>query len=439
MSDVSSRRTPAASPLRGRIPLGRAVAAVLVLVALGTAIALTVIHPDVLLRLVPSPDMRELHPDFDTFWHSAVALLQGSDIYHTPAKLTNLNPPVLSVLLAPFALLEALTAYRLWALLTLLMIVAAVLAVARELRLGKGWTAVAVVALLLSSPLHGTLVLGQIYGLLLVALVAGWIAERRGHPLLAGVLYGVAVAFKPSLAPILLLPFVQRRWRPGVAGVVGAGVATLIGVVPAGWSSGLEWLRIGLTAPVPDVVDNAALPGVAVRMGVPSEVGTLAGALVLVLTLVVLARRAGRGAADPAGTAPWAVAAAGLLTAPIAWHNYLLLVWPGLLVLIALGRERAWTRPVSAVLLAFPIIPVSWGALWADDDPWSPLGRSLYCAILLSYWVALLAGSSASPARRAHTSLPPGGAANPAAVVPPPDAVAPAPDPAERSSASPTS
>ncbi|WP_141566567.1 glycosyltransferase family 87 protein [Pseudonocardia sp. N23] len=404
MSDSHPQRPAVAARLRGAATPGRIVAAVLVAVALGTAVTLTVRYQPVLLGMVPSPDMRELHPDFDTFWHSAVAMLHGDDIYRTPAKLTNLNPPVLSVLLAPFALLGALPAYRLWIALTLLMIVGAVLAVARELRLGTFWTTAAVLALLLSSPLHGTLLLGQIYGLLLVAMAAGWIAERRGRPVLAAVLYGVAVAFKPSLAPILLLPFVQGRWRPGAAGIGGAAAATLVGVAVAGWSSGLEWLRIGLTTAVPDVGDNAALPGVAVRFGLSSTIGTAAGALLLVATLVVLGRSARRGAADPAGTAPWAVVAAGLLTAPIAWHNYLLLLWPGVLVLVALGREQPgreqpgrelrWSRPVAAVLLAVPVIPVSWGALWADGDPWSPVGRSLYCVVLLAYWVSLLVASS---------------------------------------------
>lgn len=391
---VVSDSLPRGSALAARVNAGRVLAAVLVLVALGTAVTLTIRYQPILLGMVPSPDMRELHPDFDTFWHSAVAMLHGDDIYRTPAKLTNLNPPVLSVLLAPFALLEALPAYRLWVALTALMIVGAVWAVARELRIGRLWTTAALLALVLSSPLHGTLLLGQIYGLLLVALAAGWIAERRGHPMLAAVLYGVAVAFKPSLAPILLLPFVQGRWRPGAAGIAGAAVATLVGVAAAGWSSGIEWLRIGLTTAVPDVVDNAALPGVAVRFGLPSAVGTAVAALLLVATLVVLGRRARAGAADPAGTAPWAVVAAGLLTAPIAWHNYLLLLWPGVLVLVALGR-----RPLAAVLLAVPVIPVSWGALWADGDVWSPVGRSLYAAILLAYWVSLLVASSVPAAR----------------------------------------
>ena len=92
-------------------------------------------HRDALVTLLPLPDMRELHADFDTFRLSAVALVSGGDIYDTPAKLTNLNPPLLTVLLAPTALLDALTGYRIFAALTLLLVVGAIVAVTRELRL----------------------------------------------------------------------------------------------------------------------------------------------------------------------------------------------------------------------------------------------------------------------------------------------------------------
>jgi len=64
--------------------------------------------------MIPTTDMYEVHVDFDTFWHSAVALWQGNDIYTTPAKLTNLNPTLLTVLLAPFAWLDAPTGKALW-------------------------------------------------------------------------------------------------------------------------------------------------------------------------------------------------------------------------------------------------------------------------------------------------------------------------------------
>lgn len=369
-----------ASPVRR--PVLRAASVVVALGAVALAVGLTVAHPNGLLTLLPSTDMRELHVDFDTFWHSAVALTQGADIYDTTAKLRNLNPPLLSLVLAPLAGLDPLLAYRVFAAFTLVLVLAAVVVVCRELRLGWGWTVGATVAMALSSPLHGTLVLGQIYGVLLALLVAGWLCERRGHPRAAGVCYGVAVALKPSLAPVLLLPLAQRRWPAFWAGVVGAGAATVVGALAAGPSSALEWLRIGFSEPVPDVLDNAALPGFLLRLGLPSAIGTVLGFVALVGTLVWIHRRG----ADPAGTAPFAVIAAGLLMSPISWHNYLLLLWPGILVAVAGGLVREW----ALALFALPLIPVSWGELWTDGNPWTPLGRGLYTAILAAYWITLL-------------------------------------------------
>jgi len=265
--------------------------------------------------------------------------------------------------------------------------------VAHELRLPRTTTVAVALVVLGSSPLHGTLLLGQIYGLLLVGLAAGWIAERRGHAVLAAALYGVTVALKPSLAPLLLLPLVLRRWRPALAGWGAAAGASLLGVLVAGPASGLTWLRIALTEPVPDVADNASLPGLVVRLGLPSAIGTALGLAVLGATLATVHRRAfvGPGRVDPGGTAPFAVLAAGLLLSPIAWHNYLMLLWPGMMALLA-ADPRAPHRPGrAAVLLAVAVVPVSWNALWPPGLWWTVPGRSFYCAILLAYWWVLLA------------------------------------------------
>ncbi|MHA6617106.1 glycosyltransferase family 87 protein [Pseudonocardia sp. DLS-67] len=377
----------------------RAVSGLLVLASLVVTVALHVRHPDALVTMLPGTDMRDLHVDFDTFWHSAVALVGGDDIYDTPAKLTNLNPPLLTVLLAPFAWLDALSAYRVFVVLTLLLVAASVLAVARELRLSRTATVLALLAVLASSPLHGTLVLGQIYPLLLAGLVAGWIAERRGRPVLAAVLYGVTVALKPSLAPVLLLLAVQRRWVPLRAGIAAAVVATLAGAIVAGPSSAIEWLKIAFTEPVPDTVDNASLPGLAVRFGVPAVFGMLAGLAVLVGTLVWVGRN--RHRVDPAGTAPWAVLAAGLLFSPIAWHNYLMLLFPGALALVPLGLGA-----LTAAGLALAVIPVSWNADWPPEGIGADIGRSLYCAILLGYWAVLLSSSVRSASVRSASEEP---------------------------------
>lgn len=385
----------------------RAVARVVTVAALLTAAGLFAFGNPPLLALLPSPVVPITHVDFDTFWRSSVALVQGTGIYDTDAKLHNLNPPILSLLLAPLGMLDAVLAYRIFAVLTVLMVAGSVFAAARELRFGRWWTAVAVVTVLASSPLHGTLALGQIYGVLLVGVTAGWIAERRGHPRLAAALYGVTVAIKPSLAPLLLLPAVQRRWPEFRTGMAAAALTTLAGMAAAGFSTGPQWLRMALTEPVATVLDNAALPGLAIRWGLPSLVGTLVGGALMLGTLVLIAVRtrrwgadtesSGRGTrvdtargTDPAGVAPWVVLATGLLAAPISWHNYLILLWPGLLVVVASGRAGDTRRVVVGALLALAVIPITWSDLWAAGNPFTPVGTAFYSAVLLATWLTLL-------------------------------------------------
>jgi len=90
---------------RSRPTVGWVVAGVVAVASVLAMVWLDVLYPP-LPVMIPTTDMYEVHVDFDTFWHSAVALWQGNDIYTTPAKLTNLNPPLLTVLLAPFAWLN---------------------------------------------------------------------------------------------------------------------------------------------------------------------------------------------------------------------------------------------------------------------------------------------------------------------------------------------
>jgi alpha-1,2-mannosyltransferase len=51
----------------------------------------------------------------------------------------------------------------------------------------------------------------------------------------------------------------------------------------------------------------------------------------------------------------WALVAASLLASPIAWHNYLVLLGPGILLLLARGRVAP-----ALLLLALQAIPPDW-------------------------------------------------------------------------------
>jgi alpha-1,2-mannosyltransferase len=338
-----------------------------------------------------STDSMAIHGDFDTFWRSAAALWEGRDVYDTGARLTNLNPPFWILLVSPLGLLEPLAAYRVFALITLVITVGYLAWMADELRLRSRWAVVGAVMLLLSSPLLATLALGQIYPVLALGLVAAWVADRRGRPSISGGALGLVVALKPSLAPVLLWPLVRRRWRAFGAALASGVAATLVAAVAVGPGATLDWLGLLSDRSASPYWDNASLPGAAARLFTESEFAqhvailpwTIPVAYALGIgAIAITAVRAGRG--SEAGL--WALVAASLLASPIAWHNYLVLLGPGILVLLARGS----TAP-AFLLLALQSIPGQWPLLWNEmDTVAASLALTLYLVILIAHWLALL-------------------------------------------------
>ncbi|MCA1687125.1 MAG: DUF2029 domain-containing protein [Actinobacteria bacterium] len=338
-----------------------------------------------------STDSMAIHGDFDTFWRSAAAFWEGKDVYDTGAGLTNLNPPLWTLLISPLGLLEPLVAYRVFVLISLLITVGYLAWMAEELRLRPRWAVLGAVMLLLSSPLLATLALGQIYPFLALGLVAAWVADRRDRPSISGTALGLVVALKPSLAPVLLWPLVRRRWGAFGAALVSGAAATLAAAVVVGPGATLDWLGLLSDRSPSPYWDNASLPGAAARLFTENEFAqhvaispwTILVAYALGIgAIAITAARAGRGSE----VGLWALVAASLLASPIAWHNYLVLLGPGILVLLARGR----TAP-AFLLLALQSIPGQWPLLWNEEDTVvASLALTLYLYILIAHWLALL-------------------------------------------------
>jgi hypothetical protein len=338
-----------------------------------------------------STDSMDIHGDFDTFWRSAEAFWGGNDLYDTGARLTNLNPPLWILLISPLGLLDALVAYRIFAVITLIITIGYLAWMADELRLRPLWAVVGVMMLLLSSPLLATLALGQIYPVLALGLVASWVADRRERPLICGWVLGLVVALKPSLAPVLLWPLVRRRWRAFGGALASGAAATLVAAAVVGPRATLDWLRLLSDRSASAYWDNASLPGAAARLFTDNE---FAQHLAIMPWTVLFAYALGIGAiaitavgiGRGSGAGLWALVAASLLASPIAWHNYLVLLGPGILLLLARGR----TAP-AFLLLALQAIPAQWPLLWNERGTVAAsLALTLYLYILIAHWLALL-------------------------------------------------
>jgi alpha-1,2-mannosyltransferase len=336
----------------------------------------------------------EFHVDFDSFWRSARAMLEGHNIYDTGVSLVNLNPPLWTVLISPLGLLEPITAYRVFVLISLVVVVGYLAWTAEELRLRPGWTVVGVVMLLLSSPLLATLALGQVYPVLAFGLVAAWVADRRNGQEISGAALGLVVALKPSLLPVLLWPLVRRRWRALVAALIAGAVATLVGVVVLGPGATLDYIGVLRQQPVSTYWDNASLPSAAARLFTENpyaqNVATLpwmvpVGYALGIIAIIITAMSVRHG--PEVGL--WVLVAASLLASPIAWHNYLVLLGPGILLLLARGRAAT-----ALLLLALQSIPAQWPLIWNDKGTVAAsLAMTLYLYILIAHWLALLAAT----------------------------------------------
>jgi alpha-1,2-mannosyltransferase len=334
------------------------------------------------------------HVDFDSFWRSARAMLEGRNIYDTGVELVNLNPPLWTVLISPLGLLGPITAYRVFVLISLVVVVGYLAWTAEELRLRPGWTAIGVVMLLLSSPLLATLALGQVYPVLALGLVVAWVADRRDRQEISGVALGLVVALKPSLLPVLLWPLVRRRWRALLAALISGAVATIVGVLVLGPGTTLDYIRVLREQPVSTYWDNASLPSAAARLftqnpyaqtvaTLPWMVGVAYALGIIAIVLTAIRVRHG----PEVGL--WALVAASLLASPIAWHNYLVLLGPGILLLLARGRAAT-----AFLLLALQAIPAQWPLIWNDRGTvTASLAMTLYLYILVAHWLALLAAT----------------------------------------------
>ena len=338
------------------------------------------------------------HVDFDSFWRSAKAMLEGRNIYDTGVDLVNLNPPLWTVLISPLGLLEPITAYRVFVLISLVVVVGYLAWTVEELRLGPGWTVVGAVMLLLSSPLLATLALGQVYPLLALGLVAAWVADRRDGQKVSGAALGVVVALKPSLLPVLLWPLVRRRWRALLTALAAGAVATLFGIVVLGAGATLDYVGVLGDQSVSAYWDNASLPSAAARLFTENpyaqNVATLPWMVPVayVLGIGAIALTAMRVRHGPE-VGLWALVAASLLASPIAWHNYLVLLGPGILLLLARGRTAT-----AFLLLALQSIPAQWPLIWNDRGTVvASLAMTLYLYILISHWLALVAATRESP------------------------------------------
>jgi len=284
-------------------------------------VAATALLAGYLATWAPVSDFRQTGSDFSASYTAALLIREGhgAALYDQAAEqsrhlallppgtrltLPFVTPPTTALIALPFTALDPATASRLFALLEVAVLGAAVLIVVRAApwppgiprgaRLATGAIALAGV------PTLALLLLAQFDALCALGLAAGYAMWRRARPLPAGfcLALGFAVA-KPHLAAGLLVFLLARRdWRALLGAAGAAALAVAVSAALAGPGAVLSFFGdLGYSLRVTPGPSTVGLPGLAASWlggGPAAALAAVAGAVAALAGCAVLGHRSRR-------------------------------------------------------------------------------------------------------------------------------------------------
>jgi hypothetical protein len=290
--------------------------------------------------------------DFGIFRTAALAVVHGRSPFVAPNPSAYVHfdrfvyPPVAALLFAPFAAVPSGPSRA-------LMFVAGVAAILGALRVLRvpDWRCYGVA--LISAPAINSIALGTLTSFLLLGAAVCW--RHRDNPVVAGGATAVTALLKLFLWPLAVWLVVTRRWRAAII-CAGTGLILLVG----GWAV-IDFAGMRSYPTILHVLERVEVPVSYSLVALFGLNGSAATAVTVVLSLaaVVAIWAAARG--EGGDRRAFAVAVvASLLTTPLLWMHYLLLLF----VPIAFYRPRLsglWFLPL---LLWLTPSSNSHGATW---------------------------------------------------------------------------
>ena len=372
---------PAGRTVRGTAStLSRRGAANMRLVVAAVSLAALIVYAVLWLQVTPT---QERGSDFSVFYVAAVLVREGDagqlynqsveaarhdqilpPGYRVTANLPFDTPPTTALIPLPLTLLDPGTAYRLFCLLQLLLLAAAVAVAARASpwpAASRGARLVAAGAGLAGTATLPLLLLGQWDGVCALGLALAYAAWRRDRPFAAGLwlALGFGIA-KPHLAIGLLAFALGRRDRRALLGMaVGAAALIAVSVATVGPGATLGFLGASSFAlgNIPARSTVGLLGLAASWLGSGSVAGgiAIAGGVLGVAACVYLGWRS-RGHPDRLEITLAGAAALSLLVAPHLLPHDLVVLAPVFVWVAAraaqLDAPRTWPGRTGITVLA---------------------------------------------------------------------------------------
>ncbi len=265
--------------------------------------------------------------------------------------MVNLNPPI-SVLL--FEYLSQFDPYRslvVWQITSAFLYLGSVFLLISAYKQNSSATKFVWVFTL--AGFWHTIVLGQVYAVLLLFCVLGWVYLRKGNYILAGIAIGLLIAIKPNFILWAVFLLISGYSLTFAISVLSGLIVSLIPLAFYGTKIYTQWLEASSLR-----LETLIMPGNNSLLGLSARFHSISLGIVisaiLTIALVVLSKlKSARDMESPEYISALGIIAS-LLASPISWTGYTILLLP---IYFSLKK---WTFPVttSAAILSVPFAVV---------------------------------------------------------------------------------
>jgi alpha-1,2-mannosyltransferase len=303
--------------------------------------------------------------DFPNYYFGGARLFDGRPIYaDLRDEVMNklgwkynaypADPPFAVAALSPLSFLKYKNAWWTLAIFSFISLCVVVFLTAREARLSKAYTLIALSLAICSHPFLFIFKSNHFEMALVLCSVLGWMALRRARPSVAAIFFGIAAALKLFPVLWLLAPFIMGKRRALLVGCVSFFALSAIGALIVGIGNMRDFVLyiIPRSSQWYGVVGNYSFISISAALGVPLF-GWLISILAGVLGLYDLLSGPNQG------TSVWVRAVTlSLLLSPLSWLNYFVLLIPIAITMVAGAepgsRRRLYTFGLCAMILSWP-------------------------------------------------------------------------------------